>query len=169
MRWKPSLMSEGVTENWINSQPCKGINLITRHTQARRAPRVETAHNAVKEMIRDHLTLLHVFHASASMDLPCVAHALSHCTPVRYGRIASVSATHDATMFGDLICPMCVSTFKCLFIQTQPMWALTDTGGGYHLGAPNFRSDHSPSFPYSPLSPNCPTRSPIMPTIRSSC
>jgi hypothetical protein len=25
--------------------------------------------------------------------------------------------------------------------------ALTDTGGGYHLGAPNFRSDHSSSFP----------------------
>jgi hypothetical protein len=37
--------------------------------------------------------------------------------------------------------------FKCLFIRTQPTWALNDTGGGYHLGAPNFRSDHSSSFP----------------------
>jgi hypothetical protein len=27
------------------------------------------------------------------------------------------------------------------------MRALTDTGGGYHLEAPNIRSDHSPSFP----------------------
>jgi hypothetical protein len=36
-------------------------------------------------------------------------------------------------------------------IQTQPMQALTDTGGGYHLGALNFRSDHSSSFPSSIL------------------
>jgi hypothetical protein len=41
--------------------------------------------------------------------------------------------------------------FKCLFIQTQPTWALTDTGEGYHPGAPNFRSDNSPSFPSSIL------------------
>jgi hypothetical protein len=53
--------------------------------------------------------------------------------------------------FGDSICLVCVSTFKCLFIQTQPMWALTDTGRGYHIGAWNFRSDHSPSFPSSIL------------------
>jgi hypothetical protein len=41
--------------------------------------------------------------------------------------------------------------FKCLFIRTQPMRALTDTGGGYHLGALNIMSDHSPSFPSSIL------------------
>jgi hypothetical protein len=41
--------------------------------------------------------------------------------------------------------------FKCLFIQTQPARALTDIGGGYHLGAPNIRSDHSPSCPSSIL------------------
>jgi hypothetical protein len=41
--------------------------------------------------------------------------------------------------------------FKCLFIRTQPTRALNDTGGGYHLGAPNFRSDHSTSFPSSIL------------------
>jgi hypothetical protein len=33
---KPSPMSEGVTEIRINNQPCKGINLTTRHTQAQR-------------------------------------------------------------------------------------------------------------------------------------
>jgi hypothetical protein len=37
--------------------------------------------------------------------------------------------------------------FKCLFIRTQPTRALIDTGEGYHLGAPNIGSDHSPSFP----------------------
>jgi hypothetical protein len=75
-----------------------------------------------------------------------VDHALSHYTPVRYDRIAFISTAHDATQFGESICPVCVSTFKCLFIRTQPTRALTDIGGGYHLGALNIRSDHSPSF-----------------------
>jgi hypothetical protein len=108
---KPSHISEGVTEIRINSQPCKGINLTTRHTQAWRAPREATVHNAVKEMIRAHLTLVHVFHTYASTDTPWVAHALSQFTSIRYGKIASVSAAHDATRFGDSICPICVSTF----------------------------------------------------------
>jgi hypothetical protein len=112
---------------------------------------VATVHDEVKDTIRAHITLVHVFHAYASTDTPWVAHALSHCTPVRYGRIASIAAAHDATKFGGSICPVCISRFKCLFIQTQPMHASTDTGGGYHLGALNFRSDHSPSFPYSIL------------------
>jgi hypothetical protein len=135
----------------INNQPCKGINLTTRHTQAWRVPRVATVHDAVKEMIRAHLTLVHVFHAYASAGIPWVAHALSHCTPIRYGRIAFISAAHDTTKFRDFICPVCVSTFKCLLNRAQSTRALTDTSGGYHLGAPNFRSDHSSSFPFSIL------------------
>jgi hypothetical protein len=47
--------------------------------------------------------------------------------------------------------PYALVHFKCLFIWTQPTWALNDTGGGYHLGALNFRSDHSSSFPSSIL------------------
>jgi hypothetical protein len=148
---KSSPMSEGVWKIRINSQPCKGINLTTRHMQARRAPWVAIVHDAVKETIKAHLTLVHVFHAYASADIPWVTHALSHCTPIRYGRIASISTAHDATKFGDFICHVCVSTFKCLFIHTQPMRGLTNTGRGYHLGAPNFRLDHSHSFPSSIL------------------
>jgi hypothetical protein len=49
---KPSPISEGVAEIRINSQHCKGINLTTRHTEARRAQRVTTVHDAVKEKIR---------------------------------------------------------------------------------------------------------------------
>jgi hypothetical protein len=141
---KPSPMSGGVAEIWINSQPCKGINLTTWHTQARRTPRVATVHNAVKEMIRTHLTLVHVFHAYASVDTPWVAHALSHCTPIRYGRIASVSVAHDATKYGDSICLVCAST-----IQIRPL----------------------PFLPiqYSLLSSNCPAQSPSMLSIWSSC
>jgi hypothetical protein len=112
---------------------------------------VATVHDAVKETISAHLTLVHILHVYALVDTPWVAHALSHYTPVRYGRIASVSVAHDATQFGDSICPVCVSTFKCLFIRTQPTRGLTDIGGGYHLGARNIRSDHSPSFPSSIL------------------
>jgi hypothetical protein len=109
---KPSPISEGVAEIRINSQLYKGINLTTRHTRARRAPRVAIIHDVTKETIRIHLTLVHVFHVYASADTPWVAHALSRCTPIRYGRIASVSATHDATQFGDFICPVCVSTYS---------------------------------------------------------
>jgi hypothetical protein len=148
---KPSLIFESVAEIRINNQPCKGIYLTTWHTQGQRAPRVATIHDEVKETIRAHLTLVHVFQAYASAGTLWVAHALSHFTSVRYGRIASVSAAHKATQFGDSICPVCVSTFKCLFIQTQPTWALIDTGGGYHLEVLNIRSDHSPSFPSSVL------------------
>jgi hypothetical protein len=86
--------------------------------QAGRAPRVATIHDEAKETTRAHLTLVHIFHTYASADTLWLAHALSECTLVRYGSIASVSATHKATQFGDSICPVCVSTFKCLFIQT---------------------------------------------------
>jgi hypothetical protein len=60
---------------------------------------VTTIHDEVKETIRAHLTLVHVFHAYALVDTPWVAHALSHFTPVRCGRIASVLVTHEATQF----------------------------------------------------------------------
>jgi hypothetical protein len=64
---------------------------------------VATIHDVVKEMIWAHLTLVHVFHTYASVNTLWVAHALSHCTHVRYGRIASVSGAHDATQFGESI------------------------------------------------------------------
>ncbi len=85
------------------------------------------------------------------MGCSWVARILSQCTPVKRGKVSSNSSTHEATKFGDSICPVCISTFKCLFIQTQPTQALTDTGEGCHLGALNFRSDHSSSFPSSIL------------------
>jgi hypothetical protein len=84
---------------------------------------VATIHDEVKEMIRAHLTLVHIFHAYASVDTSWVAHALSHYTSVRYGRIASVLAAQNATQFGDSICPVCVSTVQMLVHQGS-----TDTG-----------------------------------------
>jgi hypothetical protein len=75
----------------------------------RRAPRVAIVHDAVKETIRAHRTLVHVFYAYASTDTPWVAHALSHSTLVRYGRIASILATYDTTQFVGSICFICAS------------------------------------------------------------
>jgi hypothetical protein len=115
-------MSKGVTEIRINNQPCKGINLTTRHMQARRAPRVATIHYEAKETIRAHLTQVHVFHAYASPHT-METHALFRCTPVRYGRIAFISETHGATQFGDSICPVCISIFQMLVLSDP-----TDTG-----------------------------------------
>jgi hypothetical protein len=148
---KPSPISEGVTEIRINNQPCKGINMKIWHTQAWRAPRAAIVHDAVREMIRAHLTLAHVFHGYASMDTPRVAHALSHCTSIRYGRIASVSAAHDATQFGDSICSICVSIIQIL-VHSGP----TDVGLNWHRrGLPPWCSEFQirplPSFPSSIL------------------
>jgi hypothetical protein len=95
--------------------------------QSQRTPRVATVHDVVKQTIRAHHTLVHVFHVYASAGTPWVAHALSHYASVRYGRIASVSAAHDATQFGDSICPICVSTFQML-VHSDP----TDAGLNQH-------------------------------------
>jgi hypothetical protein len=75
---------------------------------------VETIQDEVKETIRAHLTLVHIFHAYVSADTPWVTHALSHYTSIRYGRIAFISAAHNATQFGDSICPVCISTAQML-------------------------------------------------------
>jgi hypothetical protein len=93
-----------------------------------------------------------VFHAYASVDTPWVAQTLSHCTHMKQGKVSSNSVPHDATQF---VVPhesrMRQYTTQSLFIQTQPTRTLIDIGRGYHLGALNFRSDHSPSFPSSIL------------------
>jgi hypothetical protein len=41
--------------------------------------------------------------------------------------------------------------FKCLFNRAQLTRVLINTSGGYHLGAPNIRSNQSSSFPSSIL------------------
>jgi hypothetical protein len=108
---------------------------------------VATVHNAIKELGRVLPCPSAIFHMYASTDTPWVAQTISHCTPVKRGKVSSNLSTHEVTQFGDSICPVCVSTFKCLFIQTQQICALIDTGTGYHLGALNFVSDHPSSFP----------------------
>jgi hypothetical protein len=119
---------------------------------------VAIVHDTVNETIRSHLTLVHVFHAYASVDTPWVAHALYHYTPVRYGRIAFISAAHDTIQFGNSIYPVCVSTFQML-IHSDP----TDVGLKSHRrGLPPWSSKFLIRplillpIQYSPFSPNCP-------------
>jgi hypothetical protein len=145
--------------------------VTTRHTRARRAPRVATVHNAVKEMIRVHLTLVHVFHAYALADTPLVAHALSHCTPIRYGRIASVSAAHGATQFaGPHKIPYApvhnsnLLTGAKQSVLNRHRWGLPPRSYEFYIRPVPFLP-----IQCSPFSPNCPARSPIMSIIRSSC
>jgi hypothetical protein len=117
-------------EIWINSQPCKGIKLTTRHTQARRAQWVATIHDVTKMLGR---VLNHIVHPWSEVRYrPTHRHTKLFSLGIPYVTYASVH-------------------FKWLFIRTQLMRALTDTGGGYHLGVPNIISDHSSSFPSSIL------------------
>jgi hypothetical protein len=122
---------------------------------------VATVHDVVKETIRAHLTLIHVFHAYASVDTPWVAHALSHYTPLRYGRIASVSAAHDATQFGDSICPIGVSTFQMLVQQGSTDADLNRHRQWLRPWSSEYQIRPLPFLPiqYSPFSPNCSIRS----------
>jgi hypothetical protein len=87
-----------IAEIQINSQPCKGINLITQHTRARRAPRVATVHDTVKESGRVLPRPSAVFHAFASTDTPWVAWHYPIYYPLG-GKVSSNSATHEATYF----------------------------------------------------------------------
>jgi hypothetical protein len=155
---KPSPMSEDVTEIRINSQPCKGINLTIQHTQAQRAPWVATIHDVTKKLgcVLPHPSV--VFHTYASVDTLWVARTLSHCTPVKRGKVLWNSSTHEATKFGDSICPICVSTFQML-VHSDP----TDVGLNRHRrGLPPWSDEYQirplPFLPiqYSPLFPNCP-------------
>jgi hypothetical protein len=113
----------------------------------------------------DEIPALEVQNTCASADTPWVAYALSHFTPVRYGRIAFISAAHDATQFGDFIYPICISTFQMLVQQGS-----TDTGLNRHRrGLPPWSSKYQirplPFLPiqYSPFSFNCPARSHFKP------
>jgi hypothetical protein len=71
-------------------------------------------------------------HPSARLPRVCLgghtvgAYALPHFTSVRYGRIASVSAAHDATLFGDSISR--IGQYIQVHVHSDP----TDTGLNRH-------------------------------------
>jgi hypothetical protein len=162
---------EGVMEIRVDIQSCKGKNLITRHTWATKAPRVTTVHNDFRRVELDP--------PYTSAHLPRDTSTGIHSWPPHYPfyhllSMVGYRPTQRPSRLLNLWDPKILYALvhnQSLFIQTQSTRALTDTGGAYNLGALNFRSDHSPFLPidYSRLSPNCPTWSPIIPTIWSCC
>jgi hypothetical protein len=131
---------------------------------------VATVHNAVKEMIRAHLTLVHVFHAYASVDTPWVAHALSYCTPIRYGRIASVSAAHEATQFVERHKIPYAPVHNSNLVTRARRPVLNQHRQGLPPWSSEFQIRPLPFLPiqYSSFSPNCPAWSPICHSINYS-
>jgi hypothetical protein len=126
---------------------------------------VATVHDVIKKSGRVLPRPSAVFHTYASADTPWVARTLSHCTPVKRGKVSSNLSTHKATQFGDFICPLCVSTFQIL-VHSDP----TDVGLNQHKrGLLPWSSEFMIwttlilLINYSPLSPNCPARSHIKP------
>jgi hypothetical protein len=100
------------------------------------APRVASIHDVTKKSGR---VLPHpsvVFHAYDSTDTPWVARTLSHCTPVKRGKVSSNSLTHEATQFGDSICPICISTFQML-VHSDPTYVGLNR---HRRGLPPWRS-----------------------------
>jgi hypothetical protein len=87
------------------------------------APRVATIHDVINKLGQVLPRPSAVFHTYALADTPWVTLTLSHCTPMKRGKVSSNSLTHDATQFGDSICPVCVNTFQML-VHSDP----TDAG-----------------------------------------
>jgi hypothetical protein len=71
---------------------------------------VAIVHDVIKELGRALPLPSAIFHVYALADTPWVAKTLSHCIPMKQGHVLSNSSTHEATQFGDSICPVCVST-----------------------------------------------------------
>jgi hypothetical protein len=120
----------------------------------------------IKESSRAHLTLVHVFHAYASVDKPWVAHSLSLVSPTWYGRVSSNSATDEASKF---VRPQKIPYAP---VHNSKLAHSDPTGAGlnrHRQGLPpwSFEFQIKPlpflSIQYSPFSPNCPAQSPIMP------
>jgi hypothetical protein len=167
---KPSPMSEGVAKIQINSQPCKDINLATRHTQARRHHEWQPFTTWPKSRARSYLTLVP---SSTHMLWRTHRRWLEHYpilqpwSEVRY----RPTRRHIKLLSSGIPCPVCVCTFQ-MFVHSDP----TDVGLNRHRqGLPTLSSEFmiqtTLNLPIqnSPFSLNCPTRSLIMPTIWPSC
>jgi hypothetical protein len=167
---KPSPMSEGVAEIRINIKPCKGINLITWHTQAGGHHEWQQFTMWPKSRAGSYLALV-----PSSMRMPrWTHHGWPEHDPIVYpwGEVRYHS-THWHTQLLSLGIPYVPYTsvhFKCLFIQIQLTRVLINTRGATTLKFWIYDTDHSQPFhPVFSIFPNCPTWSPIMPTIWSSC
>jgi hypothetical protein len=119
---KPSPMSECVAEIRINNQPCKGINLTTRHTQTQRHHVWQPFTIQSNNRVGSYLTLV-----SSSTRMPRRTHRVWPDTvPYNIHKEVGYRPTQrhaKLLSLGDSICPVCASTFQLLVHQ-----GLTDVG-----------------------------------------
>jgi hypothetical protein len=163
-------ISEGIAETRANLNLARVITWQHDTTGPWRHHEWQQFMMTIKESSQAHLTLVHVFHVYASADTPWTAHALSRVSPVRYGRVSSNLATVEASKF--------VGPHKIPYALVHNSNLLTGARrlvlNQHRRGLPPWSSEFQIRPPillpiqYSPLSPNCPTRSTIMPTLWSS-
>jgi hypothetical protein len=150
----------------INSQPCKGINLTTRHTWDRREPQVATVHDNYQRVKPGPPYPSVIFHTYASADTPWVARTLSHCTPVKY--MVGCRPTQRPSKLLSLETPYI--TYAPVHNQVLVHLDPTDASLNRHRwGLPpwsfEFMIQTTLNLPiqYSSFSSNCPARSHIKP------
>jgi hypothetical protein len=135
--------------------PCKGNNLITRHTWTTKVSRVATFRIDYQRVELGPPYPNAVFHVKTSTGSPWVAWTLSQCH--LWSTVGCRATQRPSTLLSlwDPINPIWVSTqLNACYNRAQPTRSLIDTGGGYPLGAPNLTSGNShPSHPVFPTFP----------------
>jgi hypothetical protein len=124
---------------------------------------VATIHDEAKRLGRLLPRPSAIFHAYASADIPWVTRTLSHYTPMKRGKVSSNSSTHEVLGLRIPYVPYALVHSSACAIGLN-RWGLPPWSSEFQIRSLPFLPTQ-----YSPLSPTCPTRSPIMPTIRSSC
>jgi hypothetical protein len=109
----------------------------------------------IKESSRAHRTLVPSSTRKPRRGSPWVARTLSQWHPWSTVGCRPTQRPSMVLSLRDPINPVCVSTqLNACCNMAQPTRSLIDTGGGYHLEAPNLTSDHShPSHPVFPTFP----------------
>jgi hypothetical protein len=136
-----------------------------------KAPRVATVHDNYQRVELGprypSAPLPHVCLSGHTMGGPCS----TLVTPLRYGRVLSNLAIDEASKFVGLKKILYALVHNLKLVHSDS----TNAGLSQHKrGLPPWSSEFQirplPFLPiqYSPFSPNCPTRSSVMPTIRSS-
>jgi hypothetical protein len=159
-----------IVEIWINSQPCKGINLITWHVQAQGHRKWQPFTTWPKSWAGSYLTLV-----PSSTCMPQRTHRgwPEHYPVVHLWIEVRYCPTHQHTKLLSLEIPYVpYAPVHNSNLLTGARWSVLNQ---LRRGLPPWSSKYQIrplsflSIQYSPLSPNCPARSRIMPTIRSSC
>jgi hypothetical protein len=162
-----SPISEGIVETWVNLNLARVITWQHNTHRPRRHPEWQQFMTTIKESSRAHLTQVHVFHAYASADTLWMAHALSRVSSMRCGRLSSNSVTVKASKFA--------GSHKIPYAPVHNSNLLTEAKRSvlnwHRHWLPPWSSEYQIRpllflpIQHSPYFPNCPARSPIMPTF----